>query len=158
MVRWMVRIVLVVAIVAASIVLAARWSDGPIGPLLGGPLESGVLVREPVADWGFASDIEEVELQLDGESVSRTTWILVQDGRAFIPASTEFPPGKRWHREALADGRATLRIADRRYPVVLIRVEDEAVGEAVRGVAERKYPQRPPGDVWLFEVRSRARD
>jgi hypothetical protein len=153
-IRWLVRLVLLVVIAVAALALVARFLDGPVGPLPGGPLHAGELVAEPVADWSFAADEQEIELQLDAQSTSRTTWILVHEGRAYVPASTEFPPGKSWHRAALADGRAMLRIAGRRYPVTLTRVEDEALGAEVRRVAEAKYPSRPPGEAWLFAVAS----
>lgn len=153
-IRWLVRLVLLVAIGVALLALVARFLDGPVGPLPGGPLHAGELVVEPVADWSFAADEQEIELQLDAQSTSRITWILVHEGRAYVPASTEFPPGKSWHRAALEDGRATLRIAGRRYPVTLTRIADEALGAEVRRVAEAKYLTRPAGEAWLFAVRS----
>jgi hypothetical protein len=152
--RWFVRLVIALVVGVAALVLVARFLDGPIGPIPGGPLHGGTLVVEPVTDWSFAADVEEIELQLDAQSVSRTTWILVHEGRAYIPAAVEFPPGKTWHRAALEDGRATLRIQGRRYPVTLTKVEDEALADAVRGVAEAKYPSRPGGQIWLFAVAS----
>lgn len=153
--RWLFRLLLAAAVLVGGAAVVARFLDGPIGPLPGGPLRSGTLVTEPVADWSFAADVPEIELQLDSQNVSRTTWILVRDGEAFIPAAVEFPPGKSWHRAALADGRATLRIAGKRYPVTLRRVEDETLARAVRDeVAAQKYPQRPPGEAWLFRVSS----
>ena len=154
MVRWLVRLVLALAIGSAALAFAARFLDGPLGPLPGGPLRGGELVTAPVADWSFAADEQEVELQLDAQSTSRTTWMLVHEGRAYVPAAVGFPPGKSWHRAALADGRATLRIAGRRYPVTLTKVEDTALAAAVRAVAEAKYPTRPGGEVWLFAVAS----
>jgi hypothetical protein len=132
-----------------------RTLDGPLGPLPGGPLRGGELVAEPVADWSFAAAVPEIELQLASQSTSRTTWVIVRDGRAYIPASVSIPPGKTWHLAALQDGRATLRIDGRRYPVTLAKVEDQRLVEAVSAVAAEKYPSRPGGDVWLFAVTSR---
>mgnify|MGYP003555771884 CR=1 FL=1 len=108
--RWIVRIVLGLAALAGIVFFGARLLDGPLGPIPGGALQSGVMVSGPVGDWSFASDVEEIALQLEAQSRSRTTWILVHEGRAYIPASTEFPPGKTWHRLALEDGRATLDV------------------------------------------------
>mgnify|MGYP003519457942 FL=1 len=154
--RWIVRIVLGLAALAGIVFFGARLLDGPLGPIPGGALQSGVMVSGPVGDWSFASDVEEIALQLEAQSRSRTTWILVHEGRAYIPASTEFPPGKTWHRLALEDGRATLRIDGKRYRGTLAKVEDAAVTSAVREIAARKYPSRPPGDAWLFQVTSRS--
>jgi hypothetical protein len=156
--RWLVRIVLGVAVLVGVVFFGARFLDGPLGPIPGGALESGVMVSGAVADWSFATDVPEIALQLESQSRSRTTWILVHEGKAYIPASTEYPPGKSWHRLALEDGRATLRIDDKRYRVTLAKVEDAAVTSAVREVASRKYPSRPPGDAWLFQVTSRSGD
>jgi hypothetical protein len=156
--RWIVRLVIGVAVLAGATFFGARFLDGPLGPIPGGPLESGVMVSGPVGDWSFATDVPEIALQLESQSRSRTTWILVHEGKAYIPASTEYPPGKTWHRLALEDGRATLRIDGKRYRVTLAKIEDAAVVSAVREVASRKYPSRPPGDAWLFQVSSRSGD
>lgn len=92
--------------------------------------------------------------------VSRTTWILVHEGQAYIPCSLGFPPFKRWHHYAVIDGRAILRIAGRRYPVTLTKLDyaaQQALEPALRAEVARKYPSPPPGDagVWFFHVTSR---
>jgi hypothetical protein len=154
--RWIIRVVVGLALLIVVGFFGARFLDGPLGPIPGGALVSGELVSEPVADWSFAKDVPEIALQLASQSQSRTTWILVSDGKAYIPASTEYPPGKTWHRKALEDGRATLRIDGKLYPVTLAKVEDPLSVATVRDVASRKYPSRPPGDAWLFQVTSRS--
>jgi len=156
--RWIVRFVLVIALLGIATVFAARVHDGPLGPIPGGPLVGGTLVEIPVADWSFASGVEEIELQLVSQDTSRITWVLVHEGKAYVPASTIFPPGKTWHRKALEDGRAMLRIDDKRYPVTLVKVEDPTLVEAVGQVAQQKY-EPPPGGrdgVWFFAVTSRS--
>jgi hypothetical protein len=154
--RWLIRFTAAFALLAGAVVLSSRYADGPLGPLPGGKLASGPFVTQPVGDWAFATGVAEIEMQLDSQSTSRTTWILVHEGRAYIPAAAEFPPGKTWHRVALEDGRAVLRIDGKRYPVQLAKVDDAAVQAAVRKVAEAKYPSRPAGEIWLFSVTSRA--
>jgi len=154
--RWIIRVVVGLALLIVVAFFGARFLDGPLGPIPGGPLVSGALVTGPVGDWSFAKDVPEIALQLASQSQSRTTWILVSGGKAYIPASTEYPPGKTWHKKALEDGRATLRIDGKRYPVTLTKVEDAAVVTAVREVGATKYPRRPGGDAWLFEVTSRS--
>lgn len=153
--RWLIRFTAVLALLGGAVVLVARYSDGPLGPLPGGPLTTGPFVTKPVTDWTFATDVPEIEMQLDAQTQSRTTWVIVEGDKAYIPAATEFPPGKSWHRVALEDGRAVLRIDGRRYPVQLTRVDDLAVQAAVRKVAEAKYPSRPAGEIWLFSVTTR---
>lgn len=154
--RWVIRGIAFVAVVIGLVFVGARLHDGPLGPIPGGSLASGELVTRPVDDWSFAADVQEIELQLASQSRSRTTWIVVHEGRAYVPASTQFPPGKTWHRSALEDGRATLRIAGKRYPVTLTKLDDAARVAAVRDVGLKKYPNRPEGDAWVFAVASRA--
>ena len=154
--RWIMRLVLGLALLIVVAFFGARFLDGPLGPIPGGALVSGVLVSGPIGDWSFAKDVPEIALQLASQSQSRTTWILVSDGKAYIPASTEYPPGKTWHKKALEDGRATIRIDGKLYPVTLAKVEDAAVEAAVREVVTTKYPTRPGGNAWLFEVTSRS--
>ena len=161
-VRWLAIAVGVLVLFVASIFVVARFHDGPLGLAPGGPLVAGEVVTAPVGDWGFATAIETVELQLDGESSSRTTWILVEGGRAYIPVSLSFPPGKRWHKAADQNGAAWVRIAGQRYPVTLTRVQDETLRSQLIGVVGNKYSGGPPGQtgtadgVWFFEVASRA--
>jgi hypothetical protein len=157
MVHWLLRIVLALLVLGALVYYGARLGDGPLGPIPGGPLRKGELVAEPVADWSFAKDVPEIELQLASQGLSRVTWILVRDGQAYIPCSLGFPPGKTWYRFAAEDGRATLRIEGRLYPLTLTRVEDASFEQALRAEVPRKYPRLPPTDagVWFFRVASR---
>ena len=154
--KWLGTFIIVVALLLAGVFIAARFHDGPLGMVPGGALVAGEIVAAPVGDWKFA-DVDTIEMQLDGEATSRTTWILVNEGRAFIPASLSFPPGKRWHKTAEANGKAWLRINGQRYPVTLTRVHDNALEAQLAGIVGGKYGGGPPGDgrVWFFEVVSR---
>ncbi len=151
---------LVVALVLILLLafVGARFHDGPIALIPGGPLASGELVSEPVSDWSFAAPVGEIELQLVQDDISRTTWILVKDGRAFIPCSLGFPPGKSWYRRADRDGRAIVRIQGKRYPVTLQRIQDPALEGELEAIVGSKYGGGPPTDagVWFFSVESRA--
>ena len=99
--RWLVRIVVGLSSVRGALVfVGARFHDGPLGPIPGGALASGEIVSAPVTDWSFAKDVAEVELQLESQDHSRTVWILVNDGQAYVPCSLGFPPGKSWYQEA----------------------------------------------------------
>lgn len=151
-------VLLAVAGLIVLVVFGARLHDGPVGLLPGGPLRAGLLEEGPVSDWSFVADQDVIELQLVAQARSRTTWILVRDGSAFIPCSLGFPPGKTWHQLAVKDGRAVLRIEGRRYPVVLERVEDAELAEALGGIVKAKYTRRTPGGagVWYFRIVSRA--
>ena len=154
-------VILVVAIVVlvGAVFAGARFHDGPIALIPGGPLAAGEMVTQPPSDWSFAKDVQEVELQLAYQNTSRTTWILVKDGAAYIPCSLEFPPGKRWYKDADKDGAAIVRISGKRYPVTLTRVQDQNQITAVGEVAVAKYPaaaQSRGRPVWFFKVDPRA--
>ena len=159
--RWLLRIVIGVIALVALLFAAARFHDGPLGPIPGGALEAGPEVAEPVADWSFAKDVKEIELQLASQGSSRTTWVIVHEGQAYVPCSLGFPPGKRWHQQAVVDGRAVLRIDGKRYPVTLTKLDDAATEQLtpiLRSEVSRKYGEPPPTDagVWVFRVTSRA--
>jgi hypothetical protein len=159
--RWLLRIAAVLVALIALAFFGARFHDGPLGPIPGGPLAAGELVAEPVADWSFAKDTGEIQLQLATQSRSRTVWFFVLNGKAYVPCSLDFPPGKTWHHEAVKDGRATLRIDGQRYLVTLTKLDDSAaqgMGEAARAELKRKYGELPSGEhgAWLFEVTSRT--
>ena len=83
--RWLIRILAGLVALIALLFVGARFHDGPLGPIPGGPLTSGELVREPIDDWSFAKDVQEIELQLDSERRSRTVWLLVLENQAFVP-------------------------------------------------------------------------
>jgi hypothetical protein len=152
-------LVLLVVVAVAALFVYARFHDGPIALVPGGPLVAGELVTTPVADWSFAADVDEIELQLAYEKTSRTTWIAVKDGAAYIPCNLSFPPGKRWHFAADENGSATVRIHGRLYPVTLVRVKDDAQVAAVGEVIRAKYPVRQgqaEGGVWVFKLEPRV--
>ncbi len=148
--------VLLLCVVAAFV--AARFHDGPLALIPGGPLSSGDVVKSPVANWSFATSVETIELQLAEEDTSRTTWILVSEGRAYIPCSLGFPPGKNWHLRADKDGRSVVRILGKRYPVTLERLSNSTLESELEAIVVSKYGGAPPSDagVWFFAVESRA--
>jgi hypothetical protein len=158
--RWLLRVLVALFALLVAVFYGARLHDGPLGPIPGGALASGEWVERPVTDWSFAKDVSEIALQLETQSISRTTWILVRDGRAWIPCSVGFPPGKTWYREVARDGRAVLRIEGRRYAVTLAQDEDPALGEFAKAEVERKYGNAPSTDagVIFFRIEGRERE
>jgi hypothetical protein len=156
--RLLSRLLLGFVALVAALFLSARWIDGPMGPIPGGPLKSGSLVAEAVPDWSFATRVETIELELLADGRSRTVWILVDQDRAFIPCAIGAPPGKRWHLEAETDGRSMIRIEGNRYPVTLTRVLDPTLLSSLVSVVSDKYPP-PPGaegaESWFFSIASR---
>ena len=156
-IRGIFYVIVLIAIVIGGVAFGARFNDGPIAIFPGGPLEAGESVTEPVTDWTFATDIPEIEMQLTYQNTSRTTWIIVHDGKAYIPVSLSFPPGKTWHYAADENGEAILRIDGKKYPVTLTRVMNEELASKIDVPAAEKYSGGPPGDGgrWFFNVQSR---
>jgi len=157
-VKGFVIVVIVFIVLITAVVEIAKFHDGPVGIIPGGALVAGELVAQPPADWNFAADVREIEMQLAYENTSRTTWVLVKDGVAYIPCSLSFPPGKRWHKAADQKGDAVVRIGGKRYPVTLTRVKDETLATEIGKVAVAKYPaaaRSGAGGAWFFKIEPR---
>ena len=77
-IRWGAGVLGVLLAGMALFAGAVRFADGPVGVFPGGPLVSGAMIHMPVDDWGFARDVELVELQLMSPLRSRTTWVVVE--------------------------------------------------------------------------------
>ena len=58
------RALLLVAI--GCLLVGARFADGPIAIIAGGPFTSGEPVSGPEPDWSFVHDVREVEFQARG--------------------------------------------------------------------------------------------
>ena len=155
--RWLGVALAVLLAVVASVAIAARLSDGPIGPFPGGPLVAGERIDGPVSDWAFVDPVEEIELQLLNPPRSRTTWILAHEGRAYIPCG--YPNvrlWKQWPHQAMADGRAVIRVGGARYRVDLARIEEPGIAGALTDVMQAKYPAGAgyEGEIWFFQLNS----
>ncbi len=151
------------------LVVVARFSDGPLAIIAGGPFTSGRLVTTPVGDWSFLHDTQEVQFQLENPARSRTTWIVEHNGRIYIPSgymnSWWGKLWKQWPHEAEMDGRILLRVGDDLYERKLVRVD---AGPDLGGITKelgRKYGGAlgaipveavTSGSLWIFEVAPRS--
>ena len=153
-----------VGVVAAGLLVIfvyGRFSDGPVGFFSGGPLRSGEIVTVPVPHWGFATDVQNIEFELVEPPRSRTVWIVVDNGIAYIPCGLpSFRLWKQWPHEAILDGRAVLRVEGKRYPVQLTKTDDAALIPSLLARVAAKYGLPPgdggdPGAVWFFRIDSR---
>ena len=161
-VRWLGIIVATPIVAISLLAIAARFSDGPIAILPGGPLESGELVTGPEPDWSFARDIDTVELELVTPPRSRTTWLLEHEGKIYVPCGYMKTPWgrlwKKWPLEAEADGRAIVRIEGKRYERQVVRITGPELSDALTKELRRKYGVSPTrslvesGDLWLFQL------
>lgn len=163
--RFLIGVVVVIALVIGGVVVVARFSDGPMGPVAGGPFKSGELYSGAEPDWQFLTDRQTVEFQLLDPARSRTTWILVQDGRIFIPCgymNTRWGRlWKQWPVEAERDGRVLLRVDGRLYARQLVRIQEGPLIAPLVAQIERKYgvaatPEAVSSNaLWLFELTPR---
>jgi hypothetical protein len=154
-------------VVIGGLLVGARFADGPIAIIAGGPFTSGELVSGPEPDWSFVSDVREVEFQLLDPARSRTTWILDHEGKAYIPCgymtSWWGRIWKRWPLEAERDPRILLRIGDALYERQLVRIRSGPVVEPLLTQLSQKYAGGraiptdavTSGSLWLYELAPR---
>jgi hypothetical protein len=157
--------VLIVGI--AGLLVGARFADGPLAIIAGGPFTSGQLISGPEPDWSFAHDIQEVEFQLLDPERSRTTWIIEHEGKVYIPSgymtSWYGKLWKQWPLEAEKDGRIVLRVGDKLYERTLVRVSSGPLIAPITAELSRKYAGGAEipvaavtsGNLWLFELAPR---
>jgi hypothetical protein len=161
--KWIGGVVLFLLLAIVLVRIGARFMDGPYVLLPGGPLVAGEWVEGPEPDWTFARDIPEMELQLVEPPQSRTVWLQVVDGKLYIVSgymnSTVGKLWKDWPEQAVADGRAVIRIDGKRYPRRLVRIlDDRPTLEAIAAEINRKYgapltaDMAATGDAWFFAV------
>jgi hypothetical protein len=166
--RWMAGVMGVVVLSVVALVIGARFADGPIVIIPGGPLEAGELVTGAEPDWTFARDIGEMELQLVEPPQSRTIWLQVHDEKLYVVSgymnSTLGRLWKKWPAQALQDGRAVIRIDGKRYERQLVRIlDDRPLLEAIAAEVNRKYgaplsaDMAASGDAWFFALEPRQR-
>ena len=103
----------VVALALWTFTFLVSFSDGPTEIFPGGAFTSGELVKgEP--DRSFAKNLSSVGFQTMNPVSSRTTFILIQDNRVFIPSgymTTWWEKiWKQWPYQIEKDRRAILRI------------------------------------------------
>jgi hypothetical protein len=170
-----------IVLIIVAVLVARRVSDGPMGPLAGGPLRAGELVSVPDIDWSsLLGNGGEIELQLVDPPGSRITGAMVHEGQLYVPCDLGFiwhrvpragfrgilsfiSSVKHWHEDALRDGRVVLRIAGKRYERNAVRVTDPEQLATLRSIIEKAANQvfTPPGlldvpvdpdAIWFFRM------
>ena len=156
----------VVAVIAVVLVVA-RFSDGPLAIVAGGPFTTGELVVGPEPDWSFIQDVGEVQFQSLEPARSRTTWVLEHEGKIYIPCgymtTTWGKIWKQWPIEAEKDGRVILRIDGKLYERQLVRVKEGPVLAPLLAQLAEKYAGGnaipldavSSGYLWIFELAPR---
>ncbi len=165
-------IVLGVALVPTTAVItaAAKQSsaDGPNRVFSGGPLTSGELYTGAEPDWRFLSDVPTLELQLLNPPESRRIWVAEVRGKMYVWSgymnSFFGKIWKTWPGQAVADGRAVVRIQGVRYERQLQRIQTGEILDEIAAVISAKYPSQATraviesGDLWIFEAAPRSAD
>ena len=125
-------LVLIPAFALTALAVSTRLSDGPSVIFAGGPLIAGEMVTGPEPDWSFGRDVRVFELQLLNPPRSRTLWIVEHEGKLYL--NSNYMGGlrerlwKRWPAQAERDGRAIMRINDKRYARTLVRIKTGPIG------------------------------
>ncbi len=155
-------------VVIGGLLVGARFADGPIAIIAGGPFASGELVSGPEPNWSFVSSVREVEFQLLNPARSPTPWILYHEGKAYIPCgymTTWWGKiWKQWPLEAEKDPRILLRIGEALYERQLVRIQEGPIVAPLLAELSRKYaggreiPMEAvtSGYLWLYELAPRG--
>jgi len=116
---------------------------GPSGTRPGCRLE-GPDVSEPITDWSFASDVEEIALETTSRwgHHSVHVWCVVVRGRLYIATDTR--KKKRWVLNLDQNPDARVDISGQVYPVRAESLTEPAGRTAVMATYAQKY-----GDVFL---------
>ncbi len=165
-----------IIVIAGVTLVAARFADGPMELIAGGPFSSGTPSPIP-ADWSFVKDLNTVEFQLEDPATSRTTWIMEHNDRIFIPCGyMDTAWGrlwKQWPIQAKDNPNVILRVDGKLYDLRLERIMEDPDLDAVLSELTRKYisnfaaPQSEQSQqvtprqliasesLWLFELVAR---
>lgn len=159
-------------------------ADDPIEFLQGGPFQSGELVDERITDWSFGVG-KPMAFELVAFGTSRTAGYIMHDGVAYMTCDLGYMWNrldagyqswllnliylfKRWHLDAVEDGRALLRIDGKLYKTQFVKVENPELIQILKGELEvlaREYfapqelgppPAEPPNDIWFFRMDPRS--
>jgi len=161
-------LVVLIVVVIAGVLVAARFNDGPLAIIAGGPFNSGEKYTGSEPDWSYLRDMQIVEFQSLNPVRSRTTWIAEVDGKIYIPSgymtTTWGKIWKQWPIEAEADGRIILRVQCKLYDRTMVRIKEGPEIEPVLAELSRKYAGGAefPSDIvssgymWLFELAPRG--
>lgn len=154
---------LAIVVTIAMFLFTARFHDGPLEIIAGGPFTTGTLTDTP-ADWSFLTDRDTIEFQTLNPPRSRTVWLGVHNGKLFIVSgymTTNYGAvWKQWPHYLENDNRVILRIDGNLYEQRLQRIFDGPDVLPVLREFNRKYGATEPtsidtvveGETWVFQV------
>ena len=144
------------ALAAALVAVAARFSDGPIGPFPGGAL-SGTVDPDPSPDWHAVGTTVELEIRPE-DPWSLRTYAIPYGRELYVPSFQA--ERRRWVPVALADPRVRVRVADRLYERRLERVDDPTTRARLVELMAQLHGWDPDGiagrdTTWYFRLAPR---
>ena len=123
---------------------------------------TGELATEPVADWSFTEQHEEIFVQ------TRSPWLIPHSVTTYCATYNDsfylfsayygggdFPDLRRWNKNVVRDPRVRLKIGDQLFDQTLSYIDDESIRMPVHQAFVDKYPQwASPGleNVHIFQV------
>ena len=109
---------------------------------------AGDRVTEPVTDWAFTGNHQEIFVQTRTPYLiphSVTTYCTVYEGDLYLFSAYYqggvFPDERGWNRNVMRDPRVRLKIGDRIFDQTVSHVTDGETHEAVHASFVTKYPQ-----------------
>lgn len=180
-------VLLALLVLIGAVLVAVRFADGPVGPIPGGALTKGPLVTDADIDWNGVlggQSVATIEFQLVEPVGSRSVGAFAHEGELYVPCDLGFvwrrmPDTstrtllrliwvfKRWHEDALKDGRVVIRVDGKRYARQAVLVTDETLKTAFRqkvlAGAEEFFGglmpiETDPKDIWFFRLDARSKE
>ncbi len=120
---------IIVGIVAVCALLYAVALAIPISPdeQRPGTRLSGELVTDPNPDWSFMQERQKIHVQTNTWYLiphSVTTVSFVADNKLYVPCG--WCAQKRWPKNVAADPNVTLKIGDKLYQRVAVKIPEES--------------------------------
>ena len=165
--KWLMGLIAILVLGSIVFTFYMRIHDGPIEIFAGGPFKSGDLVSGIEPDWRKFKDRDTIEFQMLEPVRSRTTWLVVYEGKLYTLSSYMNSKigkmWKHWPHQAEKDGRALLRIDGKIYKRQMNRVPaNNAAIPTVVSEINRKYKTGTTiedikaNGTWIFELAPRS--
>lgn len=136
-VGWLFLLVALGLAAVAVVSVLARFGDGPIGPIPGGPFRASA--EDPSSlDRALAAKADTIEIEVGKDHpLTRTTWVVAEDGTLYVPAGGA--AYKTWPKQAEADGAMRIRLDGHVFALKATRVTDPALHAKLLEAAAAKY-------------------
>ncbi len=150
-----------IALMITVALCGAAVACGPIGPLPGGRLR-GEIGAADQADWSFAAEIENAQLETRPDKPhSVNTWFVALGPSLYVPTSMilgpKDPTKRGWVANVDVDPRVRIRLGDPVFDRTAVRVDDTNEYDRVRAALEAKYgiaveDRDPERVIWIYRL------